>query len=165
MQRELMLLRHGEAGWSNGEDDFDRSLTTIGQQSAAAVGRALRQYNRTPDHIIASPARRAMMTAQSVAQALDLPKLSIHRAGRIYDAPSVDRLLAVLAELPEEAERVLLIGHNPGLTQLLVYLIGDTSQIDSDLPLPTAGLARLTIGEEWPLLNQRCATLNELLLP
>ena len=160
-----MLLRHGDADWSNGENDFDRSLTAVGQQSAAAVGRALRQYNRIPDHIIASSARRAMMTAQSVTQALGPPELPIHRAGRIYDAPSVVRLLAVLAELPEEAERVLLIGHNPGLTQLLVYLIGDTSQIDRDLPLPTAGLARLTIADEWPLLNQRCATLNELLLP
>ena len=83
----------------------------------------------------------------------------------IYEAASAD-LLGLLARLPANAKTVLLVGHNPGLEELLVYLVGDdVGELDDGKLLPTAALARLEMPDDWSDLTPGCAQLVNITLP
>jgi phosphohistidine phosphatase len=89
----------------------------------------------------------------------------IREERRIYDA-SVNDLLTVLKESPPESPRVMLVGHNPSLEGLLLWLANETISRPSDGKLlPTATLARLTINCDWSELHQGCARLEAITRP
>ncbi|MDD5580350.1 MAG: histidine phosphatase family protein [Methylobacter sp.] len=158
MSRELWLLRHGKSDREVAVDDFDRPLKKKGKRATERVGDWMKQQNLIPDLVISSPAERAIATAKTVCKALGLTGQSIQEDKRIY-AQGLERLKTVLAECPMQPMRVLIVGHNPELEELLVYLAGESNVPDVDKLLPTAALARLAMPDDWTSLDAGSAQL------
>jgi phosphohistidine phosphatase len=158
MSRELWLLRHGKSDRDISMDDFDRPLKKRGKRAARRIGEWLLQQRLIPDWVVSSPAIRAITTAQIVHKAIDAQGLEIQQDKRLYQE-GFERLKTVLAECPMEAGRVLLVGHNPELEDLLIHLAGAASLPDTDKLLPTAALARLILPDDWSHLEAGCARL------
>ena len=159
MTRELLLLRHGKSDWDTGVDDFHRPLKDRGKRAAQRIGAWLAQQEIVPDLIISSPAERALVTAEKACKAMGNSDEGILQDERIY-AAGHDELLQVLADCPQDAGRVMLTGHNPGLEQLLVWLPStDVPLPDDGKLLPTATLARLEMPADWRALVAGCASL------
>lgn len=123
MSRELLILRHAESGWG-AASDFERTLTEKGGHDAAQMGAWIHESELLPDYILASPAQRAKETVRAVCGALGVDAGEVHWEPRIYEA-SVDTLMELLQGLPESAERILMVGHNPGLVELIFKLSGE----------------------------------------
>ncbi|SDX72744.1 phosphohistidine phosphatase [Allochromatium warmingii] len=166
MPRELLLLRHAKSDWDSGTaNDFERPLAKRGKNDAPKVGSWLYREGLVPDHVISSPAERARQTATKVCKRLDFKKKQIIWDAAIYDA-SVAALLAVLARCPHEATTVLLVGHNPGLEELILHLVGDELERPADGKLlPTATVARLEMPDDWRELSPGSAHLISITRP
>lgn len=160
MSRELLLLRHGKSDWNSGVTDFRRPLKDRGKRGAQRMGTWLWQQDLRPDLILSSPAERALTTAHKCCKSMGLGVSKISEDERIY-AASQSELLAVLADAPEDAGRVMLVGHNPGLEELLEFLVTDAVPLPEDGKLlPTATLARLKMPQDWRSLVAACASLD-----
>jgi len=157
MSRELWLLRHAKAKRDEHGEDFDRALKKSGKQDALKLGEWLKQQLLIPDLIISSPAKRAISTANKVLKAIETD-LTITEDTRLY-AQGFERLKTVLAECPVDAQRVLLVGHNPELEDLLIHLVGLTAIADRNKLLSTCALARLELPDDWTELNADSAQL------
>jgi phosphohistidine phosphatase len=165
MTHELLLLRHAKSDWSVECDDFSRPLKKRGRHAAKEVGRWLRKQNLMPDMILSSPAQRALATAQRVCRQLNIDESTIITDPRIYEAHS-STLLEILSATPKDIRRLLLIGHNPGLEDLLSKLIQHSIPLsESGKGLTTAALAQLTFEGGWTALTEGIAELTTLFRP
>src|SRR5689334_1401090 len=127
MKRKLLILRHGKSDWSNEkESDFDRPLATRGVEAAERVGRYLFEEDLLPDVIVTSPAKRALNTAELVQE--ELVDVDIQENDAIYEG-DLEHLMGVVQELPDECESVMIVGHNPGLEELVDELTGRTDTV------------------------------------
>lgn len=117
--RELLLLRHAEA-MSAGPDsrDIERPLSLRGERQARAAGDWL-AGQPAPDAVLCSAARRAQMTCDALARSVQIPTPQLLPA--IFRASPGELLTLIEAHAPQ-ARRILVIGHNPGLEQLLALL-------------------------------------------
>jgi phosphohistidine phosphatase len=164
MTHELLLLRHAKSDWSVDMDDFSRPLKKRGRRAAKQIGRWLHEQHLTPNTILSSPAVRALATAQRVCKQLNIDESSIICDPRLYEADALT-LLEVL-KISCDTKRVLLIGHNPGLENLLLKLITHSVPLSiNGKCLPTAALAQLTFEGDWAELTPGCATLVTLIRP
>jgi len=150
--KRLTLLRHAKSGWDEPVTrDFDRPLNAKGKRAARAVGRHMRESGLTFDHAVASPATRVVETLEELWEGYGKtvrPTLD----KRIYLA-SADTLLDVIQGAPDEAESLLLAGHNPGMEELVLLLVapatGDAHDAVRD-KFPTASLAEIRFeAERW----------------
>jgi phosphohistidine phosphatase len=161
--KQLLLMRHAAAaakGASSG--DRDRPLTADGRRAAAILGRRLKADAVGPDHVLCSPARRARETLDEIAKALDaLPPADFDDA--LYLADSVI-LLDHLRAVPAETQSLLLIGHNPGLEELVRTLAGPANAA-VQAGLPAAGLAIYRVSGEWPGLSPSSTRLTSFITP
>lgn len=165
MARELLIFRHGKAVRRDGSNDFSRPITDRGKRGSQRMGVWLWQKDIRPDLIIASPAERAFVSAQKLCKAMGKDAAAITSDRRLYKA-GLKSLLAVLAECPRTAQRVLLVGHNPAITDLLLYLLGSKLPAPDDgRLLPTATLARLLMPDDWKQLEFAGAQLKSMTRP
>ena len=165
MTTELLILRHGKSDWNLGEADFQRPITDRGKRGAQRMGIWLWQQDLLPDHIISSPAERALVTTEKACKAMGMDPKTIHKDQRIYEA-GLSALLSVLHECPTQARRVMLVGHNPGLEMLLLHLSNKPIDNPADGKLlPTATLARLTMPDDWSQLQAGCAEVISITRP
>ncbi len=117
--RELILLRHAHAEpAADGQPDLDRPLTVQGLAEAQAAGRWLAEQGLVPDRVLCSPARRARETLEAVLEGTGYVEQRLEE--RIYEATA--GTLAELADAHRETERLLLVGHNPGLERLAALM-------------------------------------------
>lgn len=138
--------------------DFDRPLNKRGTEAAPLIGKFMRERKARPDLIITSPAVRAKMTAALVVESGELQADLLYDE-RIYGA-DVSALLKVVSQLDEAAQTVLLIGHNPGLQELLKFLTGEEHEF------PTAALASVSLEpDEWSGVGQGSGRLEWLVTP
>lgn len=136
--RSLTLIRHAKSSWDHpGLQDFDRPLNPRGLKNAPMMGQRLAAVNYRADTIISSPARRAITTAESIAVEIGFDPDHIVQNPLVYGA-GLGALTEVVAGISNRIRHAVLVGHNPGITQLCNFL-GD-SRIDS---LPTCGIARM----------------------
>lgn len=140
-------------------NDHDRPLNDRGLQDAPRMGRLLHSEDLVPDLIITSTARRAADTADAVALAAGYES-EIVFTGRLYHAES-ETYLALAAKLDDTVNRVLMIGHNPGLEELVEDLSGHAER------MPTAALAVFQIDiNSWSDLSPDSPfTLTQVWLP
>lgn len=166
MPRELLLMRHAKSDWGvAGATDYERPLAKRGKKDAPRVGVWLYREGLVPDHLVSSPARRARDTTSKVAKAMEFPSREVVWDDRIYEA-DVPRLLEVLADCPDASRLALLVGHNPGLEDLLRYLIGDELEEPTDGKLlPTAAVARVEMPRDWQHLPPGCGQLLMITRP
>jgi phosphohistidine phosphatase len=140
--RTLVILRHAKAVTPDGSADLLRALTHRGRTDAAAAGRWLVDMGYLPDLVLCSPARRTRETWHGVAEQLTrAPRTEYVEA--LYGA-DLSELVDVVAEADPDATTVLLIGHNPGLSQLTALLDPTTGH-----GLHTAGLAVHRADDDW----------------
>ena len=140
---ELILLRHAHAeAAATGQADLDRPLSAVGQAEAEAAGRWLRDNHLLPDRVICSPARRTRETLEAVLAVAGYAEQRLEPA--IYEA-TPGTLFGVL-QAHEEAQRLMLVGHNPGMERLLALL--HSGQSGDYRGMPTAAVAVLTLPTE-----------------
>ncbi len=162
---ELLILRHGKSDWSVGVDDFHRPLKNRGKRSAERIGLWLLREGLQPDLIISSPAERAITTAQMTCMTMDLDARDIKTDRRVY-AAGLHELLNVIRAVPEQAMRLMLVGHNPGMEILLSWLVQEDILLPEDGKLmPTATLARLCFNCRWSEIELGCARLETIKRP
>jgi phosphohistidine phosphatase len=164
MSRELWLLRHGKAERYDGSEDYDRRLKKRGKRDANHMGDWLKENLLMPDAVISSPATRAVMTAKIVCDAVGIDRQHIQMEKRLYDEGLV-RVKSVLADCPATFSRVLLVGHNPELEDLLTYLVNPTNLPDVEKLFPTTALVRLVLPDDWSQLEKGCAELLSATYP
>lgn len=166
MARELLIFRHGKSDWDGkAAGDFNRPLAKRGRKAVKRMGNWLREQDCLPDLILSSPARRAEQTALRLCRHARLPAEIISWRATIYEA-DVGVLLEALAETDAGNDRIMLVGHNPGCVDLVVYLTGQPLPGESQAPaFPTAALAQLAMPDEWSRLERGCARLLALIRP
>ena len=144
--RELVLLRHAHADPAlPGQADIDRPLSSEGLAEAEAAGRWLREHHLQPDLVLCSPARRTRETLDAVTQVVG--ELEKRLEPSIYEATA--GTLASLLDSHRDADRLLLVGHNPGLERLLALL--HSGQSGDYRGMPPAAVAVLHLPEDAPI--------------
>lgn len=166
--KTLTLLRHAKSGWDDPvQRDFDRPLNAKGARAAATVGEHLRALGIGFDHVVASPAARVTETVEHLVRGYGRA-IEPEWDRRLYLA-SAPMLLDLIHALPEDAERVLIIGHNPGLAELALLLTADepgaTLRHEIAVKFPTASVAELHIVGDWATVLPGEARLMRFIRP
>ncbi len=165
MSRHLLVLRHAKSAWdTDAETDFDRPLAKRGKKDAPRMGKWLREHELIPDHVVCSPAERTRQTAVAVCKPLGVDKKSICWEAQIYMG-TTEALLEVLGDCPPAAGMVMIVGHNPGLEDLVEYLCGVVEVPADGKLLPTATLAYLEMPDAWDSLAAGSARLLSITRP
>ena len=164
--KTILLLRHAKSSWSDpGHSDHDRTLTPRGRRAAELVGLYVAQRSDPPSLVLCSTARRALDTLEPLRHRLGVP----FEARRELYLADPDALLALLAQIDDRENSVLVIGHNPGLHELAVLLMrhGDReARARLRVGFPTSALAVLELAiTRWDEIRAGCGTLVELRLP
>jgi phosphohistidine phosphatase len=147
--KSLLILRHAKSSWKHPElTDHDRPLNKRGKRDAPRIGKILRSEHLIPEAIISSTAARAHATAEAVAKASGYKgRIALNRS--LY-AAGPEAYLKVLHELSDHYKRVLVVGHNPGLEELL-EMFTDETQI-----MPTCTLAHVKFSiDSWIELDYK----------
>lgn len=157
--RELILLRHAHAEPATaGQADLDRPLSPVGLAEAEAAGKWLKENNLLPDCVLCSPSRRTRETLEAVMAAIGYVEKRLE--DRIYEA--TPGTLAALVDERRDLDRVLIVGHNPGLEQLVALMTDGTS---SDYRgMPPGGVAVLGFARE-ATIEPGVASLNAFWWP
>ena len=154
---ELILLRHGKSDWGAGTGDAERPLNRRGEESARAMGRMITLVGRVPDLVLSSPARRARSTAGLAAEAGSWQS-PIVEDERLCPG-SARQVIEVVREQAGEIHRVLVVGHEPTLSQTAALLLGGAS-----LRMVTGAAACLEV-DGWEMLGPEAGTLLWMLTP
>lgn len=125
--KKLLLVRHAKATHESGYIDFERPLKVSGLQDAAIMAGRLKAQDIVPQMLVSSPALRTISTANVFLQHLSIT--DIHENAGIYEA-SQDKLVDIINEFDDSRNFIGLVGHNPGIQQILYYLTGS----DYDVP-------------------------------
>lgn len=124
--KKLLLIRHAKATHETGYVDFERPLQERGLQDAAIMAGRLKEKNIIPQILVASPALRTLATANVFSQHLAIPQPQTNKD--IYEA-TTSELIKVINALPDEHDFIGLVGHNPGMSDLLYYLTGQLQDV------------------------------------
>lgn len=173
MPKTLLLLRHAKSSWSDPSlADFERPLNERGQKAAPRMGAYLRRQALLPELVLCSAARRAAETWELAETALtksEVASVPAKHLRSLYLAPP-SRILAALRRLPDEIDRLLVIGHNPGMEHLAARLAGPGSKSKPsrllETKFPTAALAELRFeAQTWKQLEPGGGRLVRFVTP
>jgi phosphohistidine phosphatase len=163
--RRLVLVRHAEAASS--AIDAERPLTADGAGHAAAIGTWLVQAGLQPDRAVVSPARRAMQTWEAAAAVLG-PAARPTVDARIYDN-TVESVLTVIQDTPEEVRTLAVVGHNPSVRELTGALDDGQGTPDArrgvEAGFPAGGVAVFLLDTPFTDLAPGTATLTDFTVP
>ena len=124
--KKLLLIRHAKATHETGFVDFERPLQESGLQDAAVMAGRLKDKNLLPQLLVASPALRTVSTANVFSQHLSISQAQTDRT--IYEATRTE-LVKVINSFPDNYDFIALVGHNPGMSDLLYYLTGQLQDV------------------------------------
>ncbi len=167
--KTLALLRHAKSDWSEARArDFDRPINARGQRGAIAMGRHVRDGGWHFDRIIASPAVRVAQTIEMASTAWGR-SFPIEWDRRIYLASSAT-LIDLLREIDGDPAALLMVGHNPGLEDLIFDLVPDRGDnplraaVEQKFPTATFAVLECAI-DRWADIDHGCAQLTVLTRP
>ncbi|MFD5076956.1 SixA phosphatase family protein [Streptomyces sp. NPDC058371] len=164
--RRIVIFRHAKADWPQ-VSDHERPLADRGRLDAATTGRKLADTGIALDLALCSTATRTRETWKLAVHELPHRPKTVYEE-RLYEA-SPGELIAVLNETPDDAQNVVLIGHNPGVQGLADILAGpsegDARARMSSRGFPTAAFAVLTFTGSWKTLEPGVATLTDYWAP
>lgn len=156
-RRKLILIRHAKSAHPDGVEDAERPLSRRGERDAPEVGRWLRENAYAIEAVHCSPAVRTRRTWELVQQGIPAePQVTFDE--RVYDASAQD-LLAVVREMPVNAMTVAIVGHNPGLEDLVHILTGE------HVELKTAAVALLCSERAWAEASESWASSSTFAKP
>lgn len=146
----IHLIRHAKSSWDNPDlDDFSRTLNERGKKNAPFMANKLKELGCNPDYFLSSSAKRTTETSKIIATALNFNFEKIIFEKKIYES-SLKQLLQILNEVPNNFNNIVLVGHNPCLTQLSNYLSDDF--IDN---IPTCGIVKIELEiDNWQHIIQ-----------
>ena len=152
--KALLLLRHAKSSWKNpGLEDFERPLSDRGRKAAELIAGFIAKQNVAIDLVITSPAVRARQTIELVLQSARR-STELRFDQRVYEA-SPERLLEIVSQIEDQRKAVLVVGHNPGLEELLSLLVGQEEH------MPTSSLAKLSLSvKKWDRVAGEKAVLD-----
>jgi len=155
----LYLLRHAKSSWKDDSlRDFDRPLKGRGRDAAKQIGKRLADEKPRPVLVVCSPAVRTRETADIVLKQAHL-KVDLTFDERIYEA-SLRDLLQVVADIPDDKQAAMMIGHNPGFEELVAFLSGEHRR------MPTCGLAKIRLEvASWKEIRAGEGTLEWFISP
>ncbi len=167
--KKLTLLRHAKSGWDDPvARDFDRPLNARGKRAALRIGEYLREHDLRYDHIVASPAIRVVETIEHLAEAVG-ETIAPAWDKRVYLASAVS-LLDVVQEADDRYESLLLVGHNPGLEDLVLMMVpdkpGDTARDQIEEKFPTAAIVEISFPvDRWEDVKPNSGALSLFVRP
>ncbi len=130
----LLIMRHAKSSWDNpAQTDHERPLNARGLRDAPRMGELLAANGLVPDLIISSTATRARETAEIMSQSSGYENEITFTDDLYLASPSA--IVGVLSQLAGDAERVMIVPHNPGLEELVYSLTGEHER------MPTAAIA------------------------
>lgn len=130
---KLYIIRHAKSSWKDLKlDDFERPLNKRGEKDAPVMGERLKNKKILPDIILSSPAKRAKITAEVIANKVHYDKKIIFKPD-IYEADK-NTLKKIVNNIDDIYNTAFLVGHNPGLNELAEYYVGYEEN------LPTCGI-------------------------
>ena len=149
----LTIVRHAKSSWSDTSlSDAKRPLNGRGKRDAPMMGERIHDHGIRPSLIVSSPATRAWSTAKIIAEAINYPREFLQKENSLYLA-SLDRILDVVVAQDNGFNNLMIVGHNPGLTDFVNFLVpGLTNN------LPTAGVVSVEIEQDDWSLYERPAT-------
>ncbi|MGM9478431.1 SixA phosphatase family protein [Pedobacter sp. GSP4] len=148
MAKQLLLVRHGKSDWGNLDlKDFDRPLNKRGKENAPEMAERLINRGFKFDLMVSSPAKRAKSTAKYFAEAYQVDQIQYEES--IYEA-GTRALLHVVNQLTDDADTVIMFGHNPGFTDFANELSG------ADIyNIPTAGMVLISFPfDSWQMVSK-----------
>ena len=145
--KTLTLFRHAKSSWKDASlQDRERPLNGRGQRDAPVMAERIKKAGIRPSLILSSPAVRAWTTAKSIAHEIGYPPEFLQQEDRLYHA-STQRLLKLIADQDTGFNSLMIVGHNPGLTDFANYLIPDLTD-----NIPTCGFVSVEIDrDDWDL--------------
>lgn len=167
--KRLTLFRHAKSGWDDPvERDFDRPLNAKGKRAARTMGQYLRDHDLHYDRVAGSPALRVVETLEEMASGLG-ETIAPAWDKRVYLASAVT-LLDVVHDTPDDAQSLLLVGHNPGLEDLILMLVpdrvGDGARDQVEEKYPTAAIAEIEFdAEHWADVKAGTGRLTRFVRP
>lgn len=136
--KTIYLNRHAKSSWSDSNlSDFDRPLNKRGKRDAPFMGEVLSKKVKPPQLIYTSPAKRAISTANKIADSFGYDKTKIIKDRNIYEA-AVSDLMRIINNTSDDYEIIMLFGHNPAFTMVTNYL--SDKYIDN---IPTSGFVQI----------------------
>jgi phosphohistidine phosphatase len=139
--RRLVIVRHAKSAWPDGVPDEQRPLNARGRRDAPAAGRWLRDHVGHIDVVVCSPAVRTQQTWNLLAAKLDQVPAPILDE-RVY-AATANTLLTVVREIPDNVRSAILVGHNPGVADVVTLLTGESPR------MRTSAIAVLRLSSSW----------------
>jgi phosphohistidine phosphatase len=155
----LYLLRHAKSSWDDASlRDFERPLTNRGREACALIGEFIEEKGIEFDLVLVSTAVRTRETIELIKERAKL-RSEVRYDERIYEA-TVSQLLEVISQVDNDRENVLLVGHNPGIEELLTLLTGE------HLRVTTANFAKIKIqATKWSDSLANTGTLDWIIRP
>jgi len=170
--RQLLLFRHAKSSWDDARlTDHARPLNPRGRKAADAMAAEMRELGLAPDVVLVSSARRTLQTLEALQPLEGSPLVEV--MDDLYLAPW-PALLDVLRRLPQTARSAMVIGHNPGLHELGLALMGPAGVAGGSGRVaaqrlaegfPTGALAEFTLAAPWHLLGEGGGRLVRFLAP
>lgn len=153
--KTLYLVRHAKSSWADPSlDDQARPLNKRGLRDAPVMGQRLAGHQVRVDAIWSSPARRAVETAQCLARALKVPRKEIEQRERLYTS-AINDLLLEIRSCPDKVKRLLVVGHNPVITEFANLLLdrGRDTEIEQ---IPTGGIVAIEFSfSSWRQIREK----------
>lgn len=157
--KQLVVMRHAKSDWHVGASDLDRPLNERGVAAATTMGRVLAAMDLGPDLVLTSPATRARTTAELVVAAGGW-SVEVVDTPAFYEA-AVDGVLARVALVPADVDRLLVVGHMPTWGGLVWRLTGASAAIRT----ATTAVLDLHLGRSWSHHGDLTGDLVTLLQP
>jgi phosphohistidine phosphatase len=159
--KTLYIVRHAKSSWDDfSVSDHERPLLPKGRNRTILVADRLKETGQVPELILSSTAKRAAQTAEIIAQVLGYPKDKILFNKNLYHA-SADDVMDELFGLDNEINSVMVVAHNPGLTDLANYFLSNTIG-----NLPTSGVVKVVFDtDRWETVPESGHKVELLLMP
>jgi phosphohistidine phosphatase len=157
--RTLYLLRHAKSSWKDESQlDFERPLASRGRKACSVIAKFIQSEAIEFDLLLSSTAVRARETIELIRQQAKL-RSELRYDERIYEAP-VTRLVEIISEVENDRKVILLVGHNPGMEELIHTLTGEERQVS------TASLAKIKLKvSKWSEVGNANGTLEWIVRP
>lgn len=157
MGNQITLLRHGEAEQGFGiNGDIKRKLTARGVFKLERLARVLKEREVSFDLLLKSPAQRTLQTAEIIGESI---KIGLEDVKDDFYMADSEALFTVINQLSDQYHRVILVGHNPGISTLLAYLTNDFH-----LSLLPGMMAVVDLeADSWQAVSRGSGTLVEVL--
>lgn len=173
--RQLLLLRHAKSSWDDARlTDHARPLNMRGRKAADAMAAGMRELGLAPDVVLVSSARRTLQTLEALQPLEGTPIIEV--MDDLYLAPW-PAMMDVLRRLPQTARSAMVIGHNPGLHELGLALLGPAGATLAGsgagsgaaqrlaAGFPTGALAEFTLAAPWQQLGEGGGRLIRYVAP